>query len=99
MIALKLIGLFFVFCVVSVAWVLDVLSTWIGLSFFGLHEANTIFLQVPYLWLVAVLSVSSLIYFFKWAPLWIRQTLLAVIMLGCFSPALGNVYVIFKEIL
>ena len=86
-------GISFVVCSIITAWLLDLLSTWIGLRL-GLHEANQIFLRFPYLWLFAVLSVVVLIYFFKWAPVWVRKVLLFTIMLGSFSPALLNLYMI-----
>ena len=92
-------GLSFVLFSVFIAWLLDVMSTWIGLSYFGLHEANPIFLQAPYLWLIAVLSVSVLIFFFKWAPVWIRKILLVTIILGSFSPAIHNLIGIWRVIL
>ena len=88
-------GLSFVLLSVFIAWLLDVLSTWIGIIHFGLYEANPIFSQAPYLWLIAVLSVSVLIFFFKWAPVWVRKTLLGTIMLGSFSPAVINLISIF----
>lgn len=92
-------GLSFVLISVFSAWLLDVMSTWIGLSYFGLHEANPIFLQAPYLWLIAVLSFSVLVFFFKWAPVWCRKTLLVTIMLGSFSPAIHNLIGIWRVIL
>lgn len=92
-------GLSFVLLSVFIAWLLDVLSTWIGISHFGLHEANPIFSQAPYLWLIAVLSGSVLVFFFKWAPVWIRKTLLVAIMLGSFFPALMNMFTILKVVM
>jgi len=92
-------GLSFVLFFVFIAWLLDVLSTWIGISCFGLHEANQIFLQIPYLWLITVLSFSVFVFFFKWAPVWFRRILLGTIMLGSFSPAVGNLICVWKVIL
>ena len=92
-------GLSFVLLSVFIAWILDVMSTWIGLSFFGLHEANPLFLQVPYLWLIAVLSVSVFIFFFRWAPVWLRKIVLGVIMIGSFFPAVTNLVGIWRVIL
>jgi len=92
-------GLSFVLFFVFIAWFLDVLSTWIGLSCFGLHEANQIFLQIPYLWFIAVLSFSVLVFFFKWAPRIVRKTLLLGIILGRFVPSLRNLSLIFMVVL
>lgn len=92
-------GLSFVLLSVFIAWLLDVMSTWIGLSYFGLHEANPIFLQAPYLWLIAVFSISIFVFFFKWAPIWSRKTLLVTIILGSFFPALMNTFHILKVVI
>ena len=92
-------GLSFVLLSVFIAWLLDVLSTWIGISHFGLHEVNPIFSQAPYLWLITVLSVSVLVFFFKWAPVLVRKILLGAIMLGSFHPSVGNLICILGVIL
>jgi len=92
-------GISFVLFFVLVAWLLDVLSTWIGISCFGLHETNQIFLQIPYLWLIAVLGVSVFVFFFKWAPVWVRKTLLGAIIFGSFYPATVNLVYILNVIL
>ena len=89
----------FVMLAVLGAWILDVLSTWIGLSFFGTHEANSIFLSHPYLWLFVVELWILSVHFFKWAPLWIRKIVIGSLMLGSFIPAFMNMVLYWRILL
>ena len=89
----------FVMLAVLGAWFLDVLSTWIGLNFFGTHETNLIFLSHPYLWLIVVEIWILVIHFFKWAPLWIRKIMMGALMLGSFAPALWNMVLYWRILL
>lgn len=84
--------LIFIMLSVFMAWFLDVLSTWIGINTFGLHETNPGFLTYPWIWLVILECWILIVAFFKWAPLFIRKILLVALTLGSFYPALSNLY-------
>ncbi len=95
---MKKSGLLFIYFCVVTGWLLDVLSTYVGLTL-GLRESSQLFLLFPFMWMIMFCSLAILIYCFKWAPMIVRKILLLGIIFGSFVPSLRNLSLIFLVIL
>lgn len=74
---------------IFVAWILDLLSSAVGLMM-GISEVSPFFWLFPAMWMLLYLSLAALIYFFKWAPAIVRGSLLLVIVIISFVPSIRN---------
>jgi hypothetical protein len=81
------------------AWILDVLSTWIGVGFFGLFELNPLFFQFPWVWLALFEAWILFAAYFERVPLKIRKIMIGSIMLGSFYPGLSNMLTMWRALL
>jgi len=91
-------GLLFTCLFILIAWLLDVLSSIVGVSL-GLTESSQLFVMFPFMWLIVFVGLSTLIYYFHWAPVTVRKILLTGIVFGSFVPSIWNTYLIFLVIL
>jgi len=91
---MKKTKLFFVYLCIVTGWLLDVLSTYVGLTL-GLHESSQLFLMFPFMWMIIFIGLSTVIYWFKWAPVIVRKILLLGIIFGSFAPSIHNLRLIF----
>ena len=95
---MKKTDLLSIYLCVAIGWLLDVLSTYVGLTL-GLYESSQLFLLFPFMWMIMFCSLAILIYYFKWAPVIVRKILLIGIIFGSFAPSLHNLRLIFMVIL
>jgi hypothetical protein len=88
---------FTIFCIV-VGWLLDVLSTYVGMGikkvipggYFYLFESSSIFLLFPAAWMIALISLSFFIYLFPKGGFYIKGWLLLCIIGLSFLPSIRN---------
>lgn len=80
-----------------IGWILDVLSTYVGLSL-GFVESNPLFFLFPSMWMLIRICHAALVIWFKWAPLKVRQFLLVMIILFAFFPSARNVLLMWEVI-
>jgi len=91
-------GLAFVIFLIITGWILDVLSTFLGIRL-GLSEASPYFMLFPSGWLILMVSLALFVYEFKRAPFWLRNVIFFWIITFSFMPAARNSALILQVIL
>ena len=81
-----------------VGWILDLLSTYVGISL-GFVESNPMFLLFPFFWMLIWICLAALVIWFKWAPVKVRQFLLVCIILFAFCPSIRNLLLMWEVIM
>jgi len=88
----------FVILLIMLGWILDVISTFLGIRL-GLSEASPYFMLFPSGWLILMVSLALFVYKFKSAPFWLRGLIMFWMVAFSFIPAARNSALILKVIL
>ena len=97
---------FVIFCVLT-GWILDVLSSWIGLGI-RIHvpggvivgmELSPFFLVVPGVWMILLVCLAVSVYLFKGAPLFIKQLIFFWIIIFSYLPSVRNTILLLEVVL
>lgn len=82
-------GLTFVILGIMLGWILDLLSSFIGIRL-GLSEASQYFVLFPAGWLLLTVSLAVFVYKFKSAPFWLRVSIMLWLIVFSYVPAFRN---------